>query len=245
MSTHNGITFDDSYIVAFEGWDDDSKQPFLVHHNGKALAVVFADDSDNAKEELAYLGKLDQFKSDSENVDALDCLLTHSEMGRFGISANRKYDFFDLSQVKFDQLPRPKLSLSALLGSNKIREITFADSDVIEWGEYNPPNLGNTYGKRCFLIHDSGFSQAVVFASSLQDALDAAVDAGKLDQFQIEESQFAEYKIGTDEETATRLGNAGEPFDVENVDAVEFAAPPYSFCKLFDSQPVPTGWDKV
>jgi len=122
-------------------------------------------------------------------------------------------------------------------------EFTFTDSDIVNpddmilAGEFNPHNV------RGWLLHDAGFTLCVVFADSLQDALDTAADEGKLDAFLIDEASNTpgtsglpadDYPtLGTDdEEGITRLGNAGEPFDTETLGYVEFAAPEFSIVRL-------------
>ena len=113
----------------------------------------------------------------------------------------------------------------------KFNEITFTDTDVVNPSDFIAKGDFNPHNVRPFLIHDGGFVVAVVFADSLQDALDAAVDAGKLDGFQVSEENLAEY--GPEEEGITRLGNASEPFDIQTLDAVELPNPPWSFVALF------------
>ena len=78
---------------------------------------------------------------------------------------------------------------------------------------FNPYNvtlwvIGNEYGALC-----------AVWGSSEQDALDAAVDAGKLDCLMAEEQDY-------DNEDLTPLGNASELFDLNSVwmGEVEFDA---------------------
>jgi hypothetical protein len=115
----------------------------------------------------------------------------------------------------------------------QFNQITFTDADVVNKdgfipaGEYNPHNV------RPFLIHDHGFTVAVVFADCLQDALDEAVDAGKLDSFQVSETDLADY--GPDQDGIARLGNASEPFDIQALDVVELPNPPFSFVALFNA----------
>jgi hypothetical protein len=112
-------------------------------------------------------------------------------------------------------------------------DFTFSDSDVVEpsaWipaGEYNPHNV------RPFLLHDHGFTLAVVFASCLEDAIDAAVDADKLDRFMVSEEDRKDYE---DDEGITFLGSAGEPFDIEGLDVVELPNPALSFCAQFNAR---------
>jgi len=115
----------------------------------------------------------------------------------------------------------------------KFKEITFTDNDVVNptdfiaKGDYNPHKV------RPFLIHDHGFVLAITFADCLSDALDAAVDAGKLDAFKVSDDDLAEY--GPDEDGIARLGNAGEPFDVETLGVEELPTPPFSFVALFEA----------
>jgi hypothetical protein len=113
-------------------------------------------------------------------------------------------------------------------------DFTFYDADVCNpddaiWaGDYNPYNV------RLWLIHDHGFVVAVSWASNLQDALDEAADSGKLDSFQVDEADAADY--GGDIyncDSLAYLGNAGEPFDIEALGYIEFAAPPLSLAALF------------
>ena len=110
------------------------------------------------------------------------------------------------------------------------RNITFSDDDVVNPGDFIPVGDYNPHGVRPFLLHDHGFTLAVVFASCLQDALDEAVDAGKLDRFQVSDAELGDYP---NEEGLTYLGNAGEPFDIESLDVIELPNPPFSFAALF------------
>jgi hypothetical protein len=107
---------------------------------------------------------------------------------------------------------------------------------------------------RAWVYLDGGFVIGIVFAEydayCEQDALDEAVDSGKLDRFQVTESELKDYETGqytdvgaegspprivqTDDGPATiehggwpeyerisHLGNAGEPFDIESLDVWE------------------------
>jgi hypothetical protein len=116
------------------------------------------------------------------------------------------------------------------------KEIRFTDDDIVdidEWipeGEYNPHNV------RPWLLHDHGFVLAVVFADCLQDALDIAVDNNKLDNFMVSYDELeSDYTQDTDGEYigVDYLGNASEPFDIQNVSAIELPNAKMSFCKLF------------
>ena len=80
-------------------------------------------------------------------------------------------------------------------------------NDVILPGEYNPHNV------RPWLLGAEYRPHCLVWASHEQDAFDAAVDAGKLDGMLIEPEDEAEAEQN---ERLTRLGNAGEPFDLTN-----------------------------
>jgi hypothetical protein len=111
-----------------------------------------------------------------------------------------------------------------------VQEVAFTDDDVVNlsnWipaGEYNPHNV------RPFLFHDHGFCVAVVFAESLQDALDEAADAGKLDRYKIGDHNLADYEA---EEGISYLGNASEPFDIESLGTIELPNPHASFVSQF------------
>ena len=104
-------------------------------------------------------------------------------------------------------------------------EIKFTQSDIINpddciyQDEYNPHN------KRPWLLHDHGFTIGVVFADSLQEALDIAVDENKLGQYLIEAEDYDDYKVNTDLPTCSFLGNASEPFDVDSMGFIELKPP--------------------
>jgi len=127
-------------------------------------------------------------------------------------------------------------------------ELRFSDDDVVNPDEFTPNGEYNPHSVRPWLFHDHGFALAVVFAESLQDALDIAVDAEKLDRYLIPEpsntpgartSLLAEDypTLGTEnEEGITRLGNASEPFDIESLGYVELRNPPFSFCALWSAE---------
>jgi hypothetical protein len=126
------------------------------------------------------------------------------------------------------------------MAESNFRGIKFSDADVVEadsWvaaGECNPHNV------RPWLLHDHGFVLAVVFADCLQDALDAAVDAGKLDGLMLSAEDHAQYE--SDGWDVAYLGNASEPFDIESLGVEELPNPPRSFCAQFnamDSNPAP------
>jgi hypothetical protein len=131
--------------------------------------------------------------------------------------------------------------------------LSFTDDDVINLDEFIPDSAYNPHSVRPWLLHDHGFALAVVFADCLQDALDIAVDAGKLDRYFIEEKYntpgtkglpASDYPtLGTDnEEGITRLGNASEPFDIDALGYVELRNPQFSFCALWSAF-CPTGRD--
>jgi hypothetical protein len=145
---------------------------------------------------------------------------------------------------------------------SKFLEITFSDADVVNPGDFIPAGEYNPHIVRPFLMHDHGFTIAVVFASNLQDALDEAADNDKLDRYQIDlsdasvrddymsrdvpnspdadvpdfvDSEGGKWSWQESREPAF-LGNAGEPFDIEGLDAIELPNPAFSFCALFNAQ---------
>jgi len=136
------------------------------------------------------------------------------------------------------------------------REITFSDADVVNADDFIPKGEFNPHNVRPWLLHDHGFTLAVVFADSLQDAIDEAVDNDKLDRYQLDpndehvrEDYMHEVESGqgmkVEKDGATVwldwndevafLGNASEPFDIEGLDAIELPNPPFSFVALFNA----------
>ncbi len=112
----------------------------------------------------------------------------------------------------------------------------FSEDDVVNADSFIPAGDFNPHNVRPFILHDAGFVVAVCFADCLQDAIDEAVDAGKLDRFQVTEEELKEYETGERTEVGSEhcpegypeydgriahLGNASEPFDIESLDAVE------------------------
>ena len=81
------------------------------------------------------------------------------------------------------------------MATAKYKEVQFSDADIVNLDDFIPAGEFNPHNIHPILIHDAGFPVAVVFASHLQDALDIAVDAGKLDSYQIEGKDFDEYGI--------------------------------------------------
>ena len=110
--------------------------------------------------------------------------------------------------------------------------ITFTDADVVNPDAFIPAGDYNPHRVRPFLLHDHGFALAVVFADSLRDALDEAVDADRLDRYLVRCEDLDDYPGG---EGLSHLGNAGEPFDIESLSAVELPNPPFSFVALFNA----------
>src|SRR5262245_42436751 len=115
----------------------------------------------------------------------------------------------------------------------KHEEITFSEADVVNPDDFIPAEGYNPHKVRPWLLHDHGFVLAVVFADCLQDAIDIAVDAGKLDRYAVSEADLGDY--GPEEEGISRLGNAGEAFDIESLGALELPNPKFSFVALFNA----------
>lgn len=115
-------------------------------------------------------------------------------------------------------------------------EYQFSQDDIVSPDDFIPHGDFNPHNIHPFILHNYGAVLAVVFAEHLQDALDEACDRGKLDGFQVTESELVDYETGerTDvgsvhaplgypeyDERLTHLGNASETFDIESVDVVE------------------------
>lgn len=114
------------------------------------------------------------------------------------------------------------------------KEITFSDSDVVNKDDFIPKGESNPHNVRPWLLHDHGFVLAVAFADCLQDAIDIAYDAGKLDRYKVEGAELADY--GPDGEGLSYLGNGGAECDIESLGALELPNPKFSFCTLFDGE---------
>ena len=114
--------------------------------------------------------------------------------------------------------------------TSKFQEITFGDADVVNPDDYGSVGSGRY---RPWLLHDSGFVQAVVIAENESDALDAAADAGKLDGFQVTEEEEKDYPDG---EGLDYLGNYCKAYDIESVSILEMPMPAFSFCALFNAE---------
>ena len=117
-----------------------------------------------------------------------------------------------------------------------VNQVQFSDADIVDIDEYIPAGEYNPHNVRPWLLHDHGFPVCVVFASNLQDALDAAVDADKMDRYLVTEDDAADYggDIYSCDELAY-LGNASEPFDIESLGYIELTNPPMSFVALFNA----------
>ncbi len=111
-------------------------------------------------------------------------------------------------------------------------QISFSDFDVVNPDNFIPAGEYNPHRVRPWLLHDHGFVVAVVFSDCLQDALDEAADAGRLDRFAVSETDMKDYP---DEEGLAFLGNACERFDIENLGAFELPNPAFSFVALFNA----------
>ena len=109
--------------------------------------------------------------------------------------------------------------------------ITFTDKDVVEKNDFIPQGEYNPHNIHPWLLHANGLALCVVFASNLQDALDIAADDGRLDAFQVDESDCDD-----DENGYAGLGNDGEPFDIETLGFTELANPKFSFVAMYKAE---------
>lgn len=96
----------------------------------------------------------------------------------------------------------------------------FAD-DVVNPAEYIPTGEFNPHNMRPWLIGNEYGVLAIVYAHHEQDAMDEMADSGKLDGHRAEESELTQNEYGEDVDDCgtvmSRLGNAGEPFDLTNI----------------------------
>jgi hypothetical protein len=118
---------------------------------------------------------------------------------------------------------------------SKFQGIKFTEADIVEIDDWIPEEEYNPHRVVPWLLHDHGFVVAVCFASCLQDAIDAAVDDGKMERYLLSDEDIVDYDGGEDERISY-LGNAGEPHDIETLEAIELPNPkPLGFCDAFDA----------
>jgi len=111
--------------------------------------------------------------------------------------------------------------------------VKITDSDLINKDDFLLYMDGsNPHGVHPFVLHDHGFVICVVVAEHLQDALDEAFDAGKLDHFAITEDDMKDYD--EDSGGVAFLGNASTACDIEGVSVEELSMPEFSMCKLLN-----------
>jgi hypothetical protein len=111
--------------------------------------------------------------------------------------------------------------------------IKIGDEDVV-----NPDALSMMRkGYKAHIFHDHGVCLAVVIQEydgyCCADALDEAIDSGKLDRFKITEAERADYEVnGEWNDRVSFLGNAGEPFDIESLGMFDISIPAVPLCTL-------------
>lgn len=116
------------------------------------------------------------------------------------------------------------------------RGLTIKDSDVVNLEDFIPQQDFNPHHIHPFILHVGGAVLGVVFAEHLQDALDEAVDHDKLDHYLVPAD---DPRLKTqNEDGICRLGNAGEPFDIQTLEVVELTNPPMSFTALLNAAAV-------
>lgn len=95
-----------------------------------------------------------------------------------------------------------------------VKGFEFKADDIV-----NPDEKDAFRNGRAFIIVEScGYSaliKGIVFADSEQDALDAIVDAGRLQP--IDPEEYDDYGVDSDSPECAFLGNASEPFDMEHI----------------------------
>ncbi len=137
-------------------------------------------------------------------------------------------------------------------------EFSFTDADVTNLDSHVPAGEYNPHDVRPWLLHDHGFTLCVVFADSLQDAIDEAVDENKMERYLLTEEEQADSMYHDDDCASLKpstlkhvepsvsacrcatpgvayLGNAGEPHDIESLGFVELPNPPRSFTAEFEA----------
>lgn len=106
--------------------------------------------------------------------------------------------------------------------------VVFSDDDVVNIEDFIPEGDYNPQNVRPFILHDHGFTLAVVFASSYEEAIDIAIEEEKLEKFKILPSIYNK----DDDCESYYVGSDGEFYDLECVSYIELKNPKLSFCKL-------------
>lgn len=108
--------------------------------------------------------------------------------------------------------------------------LTFEDSDVVNPREFDVDGE-SVYGMKPWLIYGEFGTLAVVFATCEQDAFDEAVDANKLDSYQVSNEDIKEWEDenpGKDNDSWMCAGNASEIFDQTYLQIVALPLVPLS-----------------
>ena len=133
--------------------------------------------------------------------------------------------------------------------------VKFSDNDILNPEDYIPADQYNPHARVPWLLHDHGFTLCVVFADTLQDALDEAAD-GRIDgdsplarfrvNMDLEEDELSldvswqDYgdtpEEAADNEALCYLGNRSEMYDLENVKILQLPNPKASFVAQFNQQ---------
>lgn len=118
---------------------------------------------------------------------------------------------------------------------SKFREIKFTDKDVVNLDEAPwECGCGNNHA---WLLHDHGFTIAVVFAETEQEALDVAADKNLLDRYLITDVEMPDYE--NREMGITYLGNSCREFDIESLGREQLPGVRLSYCALFNAREAP------
>jgi hypothetical protein len=104
-------------------------------------------------------------------------------------------------------------------------EYDLSDELIINFDNYE-------YSTKAYLIHDAGFPICIVFASEEHEAIDIAVDAGKLEAYKLTLKEELEYKQDGIESSITYCGDDVTPMDLDSLTIIELPHPKrLSYCK--------------
>lgn len=108
------------------------------------------------------------------------------------------------------------------MAESKYQEIKFTDEDVVNAQDFGHYALGGVY-----LIHDHGFTVAVVIAGDEEEALDIAADRGKLSAFKV--------SVDVADESCFQCRGDGSFYDVGSLDIIQLPPIEVSVCALFNN----------
>lgn len=113
----------------------------------------------------------------------------------------------------------------------KVGDITITDEMVVNPHDYIPYGDSNPHNVHAYILGHEFGPFAIVFADSAQDAIDLAIDEGRMDMLLVSHEDADAMPEEERDELLTG-GNAGEYFRQDYLWVDELPNPPFSFVAL-------------